>query len=58
MAKSHDPNAAPVNPYRRDDEPHKGSRDKGGQRITLSEDERRKLDRQRQGVIGRLLNAG
>jgi hypothetical protein len=47
-----------VNPYRRDDEPHKGARNSGGQRITLSDDERRKLDRQRQEVIGRLLNAG
>lgn len=57
MAKSHDPNATLVNPYRRDDEPHKGGRDSGGRRITLSEDERRKLDRQRQGVLGRLLSA-
>jgi hypothetical protein len=57
LANRPPPNGNAGNPYRRDDEPHRGARNSGGQRISLSDEERRKLDRQRQGVIGRITAA-
>jgi hypothetical protein len=50
-------NGAAGNPYRRDDEPHKGAKSSAGRLIKLSDEDRRKFERQRQGVMTRLAGA-
>lgn len=57
MAKTSSPTGAVGNPYRRDEGPHKGAQSSAGRTIKLSDEDRRKFERQRQGVISRITAA-